>query len=289
MKTADFVLGYAKKNIIPLAVTVVSMTLLVGVQLLAPWIVRNMIATVTDPAAGAEALQQVTRLALLALGVYVLRGGLTFLRSYMAHVAGWSVVADVRSDIYQHLQRLSLRFYEDKQTGQLMSRTINDSDLIERLIAHAIPDVAVNVLMLVGVTLVLMSMNWRLALLSMLPIPVIVFAMRGFAKYVRPAFRARQRELGDLNATLNDNLSGIREIKAFTREHMEATRVRDHVIRYRDSMLRALRLMATFHPFVEFASALGTIVLIYFGGRWALNETLPIEDLVAFFIYLEML
>jgi ATP-binding cassette subfamily B protein len=289
MKTASFVLGYAKRNIIPLVLTVVSMTLLVGVQLLAPWLVRTMIATVTDPAAGQEAFQQVTRLALLALGVYVVRGGLTFVRSYMAHVAGWSVVADVRSDIYQHLQRLSLRFYEDKQTGQLMSRTINDSELIERLIAHAIPDVAVNLLMLVGVTLVLMSMSWRLALLSMLPIPMIVLAMRGFAKYVRPAFRARQRELGDLNATLNDNLSGIREIKAFTREHMEEAKVRDHVIRYRDSMLHALRLMATFHPFVEFASALGTIVLIYFGGRWVLNETLPIEDLVAFFLYLEML
>ena len=289
MNTADFVLGYAKRNIIPLALTVGSMTLLVGVQLLAPWIVRNMIATVTDPEAGVEGLQQVSRLALLALAVYAVRGGLTFLRSYMAHVAGWSVVADVRSDVYQHLQRLSLRFYEDKQTGQLMSRAVNDSDLIERLIAHAIPDVAVNLLMFVGVTLVLMSMSWRLALLSMLPIPIIVIAMRGFAKYVRPAFRARQKVLGELNATLNDNLSGIREIKAFTREHVEAAKVRDYVIRYRDSMLRALRLMATFHPFVEFASALGTIVLIYFGGRWALNETLAIEDLVAFFLYLEML
>jgi ATP-binding cassette subfamily B protein/subfamily B ATP-binding cassette protein MsbA len=289
MKTARFVLDYAKANTIPLALTVGSMILLVGLQLLAPWIVRDMIATVTDPEAGAEAVDQVSRLALLALVVYIVRGGLRFVRSYMAHVAGWNVVADVRSDIYRHLQRLSLRFYEDKQTGQLMSRTVNDSDLIERLIAHAIPDVVVNLLMFIGVSLVLLSMNWRLALLSMVPIPMIVFAMRGFAKYVRPAFRARQKELGDLNATLNDNISGIREIKAFTREQVEATNVRGHVMRYRDSMLRALRLMATFHPFVEFASALGTIVLIYFGGRLVLNMTLPIEDLVAFFLYLEML
>ena len=289
MKTVRFVSDYARRNGIPLALTVGSMILLVGLQLLAPWLVRSMIATVTDPEAGADAFQQVSRLALLALAVYTVRGGLTFVRSYMAHVAGWNVVADVRSDIYQHLQRLSLRFYEDKQTGQLMSRTINDSDLIERLIAHAIPDVMVNLLMFIGVSLVLLSMNWRLALLSMIPIPMIVFAMRGFAKYVRPAFRARQKELGELNATLNDNLSGIREIKAFTREQVEAVNVRDHIMRYRDSMLRALRLMATFHPFVEFASALGTIVLIYFGGQLVLNETLPIEDLVAFFLYLEML
>jgi len=289
VKSLKFVFKYTHKYVGPLALTVVSMLLLVGVQLLAPWIVKTMVATVTDPTAGPEAAGSIARLALLALAAYVVRVGLQFLRSYMAHVAGWSVVADVRSDVYEHLQRLSLRFYEDKQTGQLMSRTVNDSDLIEQLIAHAIPDVMVNALMLIGVTAVLINMNLQLTLLSMIPIPLIVLAMRGFAKYVRPAFRQRQVELGELNAALNDNLSGIREIKAFTREEAEATRIGDHIIRYRDSMLRALRLMATFHPAVEFASSLGTIVLIYFGGRLMLNQALPIEDLVAFFLYLEML
>ncbi len=289
MKSLKFVFKYTHQYVGPLALTVVSMLLLVGVQLLAPWIVKTMIATVTDPTARPEAADVITRLALLALAVYVGRAGLQFIRSYMAHVAGWSVVADVRSDVYEHLQRLSLRFYEDKQTGQLMSRAVNDSDLIEQLIAHAIPDLMVNALTLIGVTLVLMNMSWRLTLLSMIPIPLIVLAMRGFARYVRPAFRQRQAELGELNAALNDNLSGIREIKAFTREEAEAAHIFDHIVRYRDSMLRALRLMATFHPAVEFASSLGTIVLIYFGGRLMLNQALSIEDLVAFFLYLEML
>ncbi|HSJ54691.1 MAG TPA: ABC transporter ATP-binding protein, partial [Anaerolineae bacterium] len=179
--------------------------------------------------------------------------------------------------------------YENRQTGQLMSRMVNDSDLIEQLIAHAIPDVLVNVLMLVGVMAVLVSMSWQLALLSMIPIPLIVLAMRGFARYVRPAFRQRQVELGELNAALNDNLSGIREIKAFTREESEASHIWGRIVRYRDSLLRALRLMAMFHPFVEFASALGTLVLIYFGGRLVLNQELILADLVAYFLYLEML
>jgi ATP-binding cassette subfamily B protein len=157
------------------------------------------------------------------------------------------------------------------------------------LIAHAVPDVMVNVLMLIGVTVVLFSMSWQLALLSMIPIPLIVLAMRGYAKYVRPAFRGRQVELGELNAALNDNLSGIREIKAFTREELEAANIFGHIVRYRDSMLHALRLMATFHPSVEFASSLGTIVLVYFGGRLVLDQSLAIEDLVAYFLYLEML
>jgi len=289
VRSLRFVFQYARKYVRQLSVTVVSMLMLVGVQLYAPWLVRGMIAAVTGTPTGPDALDTVARLALIALVVFVARAVLSFLRSYMAHVAGWNVVADVRADIYSHLQRLSLRFYEDKQTGQLMSRTINDSELLENLIAHAIPDVTVNVLMFIGVTLVLVSMNWQLALLSMVPIPLIFFAMQGFSKYVRPAFRERQVELGELNATLNDNLAGIREIKAFTREEIEIANVWSRIVRYRDSMLRALRLMATFHPLVEFSSALGTIGLIYFGGRLLLNQTLPIEDLVAFFLYLELL
>ena len=289
MRHFRFLFKYAQRYAGPLALTVVSMVLLVGVQLLGPWIVKTMIATVTNSDAGPETVSSVARLAMLALAVYVARAGLRFVRSYMAHVAGWNVVADVRAEIYQHLQRLSLRFYEDKQTGQLMSRVVNDSDLLEQLIAHAIPDVMVNVLMLIGVTAVLFSMSWQLALLSMIPIPLIVLAMQGFGKYVRPAFRTRQVELGELNAALNDNFSGIREIKAFTREELEAANIHDHIERYRDSMLRALRLMATFHPFVEFSSSLGMILLVYFGGLFVLRKTLPIADLVAYFLYLEML
>ncbi|MCG2767877.1 MAG: ABC transporter ATP-binding protein [Chloroflexota bacterium] len=289
MKTFRFVLVYARKYVKPLVLTVVSMVLLVGARLVIPWIIRAMIAEVQHPAGAQAGLDTMLRLALLALGTYLLRAVLQFIRSYMAHVAGWGVVADCRRHVYEHLQQLSLRFYADKQTGQLMSRVINDSDKLETLIAHAVPDTLVNSLTFLGVGAVLFSLDWRLALLSMIPVPLVVFGMRGFAKYVLPAFRSRQKELGELNATLNDNLSGIREIKAFTREEIEAVRVGEYIMHYRDSMLHALRLMATFHPFVQFASSLGTIVLIYFGGQMAFQQTLPIEDLVAFFLYIEML
>jgi ATP-binding cassette, subfamily B, bacterial len=288
MGSLAFVFRYAKRYTRPLFWTVVSMLLLVGVQLLEPWIIKTMVGTVTKTGVGLEAMRSIGWLALLALGLYVARSGLQFLRNYAGHVAGWGVVADARRDIYQHLQRLSLRFYEDRQTGQLMSRMVNDSDMFERLIAHAIPDVAVNVLTFIGVSAVLVGLNWKLMLLALIPIPFIILAMQGFARFVRPAFRDRQKELGELNATLNDNLSGIREIKAFTREDVEAVRIGKHIDRYRDSMLRALRLMATFHPFVEFASSLGTIVLIYFGGKLALGQVLSVEDLVAFYLYLSM-
>jgi ATP-binding cassette, subfamily B, bacterial len=264
------------------------MLLLVGVQLLIPWIVRTLIASITSATPDQDVLPLITRLGVLALLIYIARAGLQFLRSYMAHVAGWGVVADVRKHIYEHMQRLSLRFYEDKQTGQLMSRVINDTDLFEALIAHAVPDVFVNLITLIGVSLVLFTINWQLTLLSLVPIPLVFLSLRVYARRVRPAFVKRQKELGDLNATLNDNLTGIREIKAFTREEEELMRVGTRVERYLRSNLNALRLMAIFHPFVEFTSSLGLLIVIYFGGRLALRQELPIADLVAFFLYLEM-
>jgi ATP-binding cassette subfamily B protein/subfamily B ATP-binding cassette protein MsbA len=122
----------------------------------------------------------------------------------------------------------------------------------------------------------------------MIPIPLVVLSLRIYAKYVRPAFVVRQKELGNLNALLNDNISGIREIKAFTREDTELVRVGMGIDRYRRSLLSALRLMATFQPFIEFTSSLGTLVVIYFGGQLAFQQVLPVADLVAFFLYLEM-
>ncbi len=287
MKPFQLIFSYARKYTPSLIVTAISMLALVGVQLLIPWVIKLLVARVTDPATALESMDYITKLTMIVMIVFIARAGLQFVRSYVAHVAGWGVVADVRKYIYEHMQRLSLRFYEDKQVGQLMSNVVNDTDLFEQLIAHAIPDVVVNVITLIGVTTVLFVLNWKLALLSTIPIPLVVGSLRVYAKYVRPAFRQRQKELGNLNALLNDNLSGIREIKAFTREEDEARRVHEGIDNYRRSLLRALRLMATFQPFVDFASSLGTLIVIYFGGRLALQGILPVADLVAFFLYLE--
>ena len=288
MKSLAFVFKFARRYTTPLILTVISMVLLVGAQLVIPWIIRNLINTVTSDGLTLESFDTITRLTIIALLVYLLRAGLQFVRSYMAHIAGWGVVADLRKLVFNHLQRLNLRFYEDKQTGQMMSRVVNDTDLFEQLIAHAVPELIVNLLTFVGVGAVLFSLNWKLTLFSILPIPLVIFSLRLYAKRVRPAFVFRQQELGELNAILNDNISGIRDIKAFTQESVSLEKVGSRVDHYRRSLLNALKLMATFHPFVEFTSSLGTLVVIYFGGRLVVQGGLPIADLVAFFLYLDL-
>ena len=260
---------------------------LVAAQLLIPWIIRLLIDKLTTEPLGQDTIDFITRISLIAFVVFVARAIMQFIRSYAAHVAGWGVVSDARRLVYEHIQKLSLRFYEDKQTGQLMSRIINDTDLFERMIAHALPDVVVNTITLVGVTIILLSMNVRLTLLTLLPIPLIVAAVIGYSKLVRPAFKNRQQSVGELNAVLNDSLSGIREVKAFAREEDALDKVDDKIQLVLHKNLRALKLMAIFNPIFDFAAGIGQLLVIYFGARMAITGTLSIANLVAFFLYLD--
>ena len=282
------ILRYARRYVRPLSLATAATVALVGMQLLVPWIVNRLISGVGETVQSSAPLTVVTALAGGLLALYVIRAFLRFAASYMSHTAGWGVVADARQDVYEHLQKLSLRFYEDQQTGQLMSRVVNDTDKFENLISHAVPETLVNILTLAGVSAVIFTMNWRLALITLAPIPIIVLAVRAYTRFVAPAFRTRQRELAELNAILQDNLAGMREIKAFNHEDREARRIGGRIESYRHSLLRALRLMAVFSPFVEFASSLGTVIVIYFGGRLAFQKSLSIGDLVAFILYLDM-
>ncbi len=271
-----------------MVLTVLAMLALVGAQLLIPWLIRTLINALTVETLSNATLDLITKLTVIALLVFIARGIMQFIRSYAAHLAGWGVVSDARKYVYQHLQQLSLRYYEDKQTGELMSRVINDTDLFERFISHAVPELFVNVISLIGITAVLFSMNWQLTLLAMIPIPLVILGLVLYSKIVRPAFRNRQDQLGELNAIMSDSITGVREIKAFTREDIVLGRVGQSIDNYRRSLLKALKLMAIFQPFLDFTSSIGQLLVIYFGGRLAFAGSLSIADLVAFFLYLEM-
>ncbi len=267
--------------------TILAMLGLVGVQLAIPWLIRSILNKLTLEPISGDTLKFISQVALIALGIYLARALMQYVRSYASHVAGWGVVASARRFVYEHLQKLSLRFYADKQTGQLMSSVINDTDLFEQMISHAIPDMIVNGTTLIGISLILASMNVRLTLISLFPIPLILIGMRFYSRYVRPMFRKRQQALGELNAVLNDNLSGVREIKSFAHEEMAFEKVDEKVENYLKLNLRALRMMATFSPLLDFFSSAGQLAVIYFGSRMAVAGQLTVPDLVAFYLYLE--
>ena len=233
-------------------------------------------------------LNRVIQLALGLLGLYLLRILFRFGSNYLTHKAAWHLVGDLRSRLYNKLQSLDLGFFHDKQTGDLMSRVINDTRDFELLYAHMIPDILTNVATFVGVLVILLTVNWKLALITCCPIPLILLSGVVFSKIVRPFFKASQKSMGELNAQLQDSLSGLHEIQAFGQEKYESQRVQEKNLAQVGAMLRALRASAIFHPSVEFLSSAGTVLVVFFGGFLAYRNQLSVEDIVAFMLYLSL-
>lgn len=269
-----------------LLITAVAILALTGLDLIAPQLVRRMLAYLeTD---GLLTMDNLIPIALGLLGLYLVKIIFRFLASYMSHVGSWKLVANMRTHVYDHMQKLSMGFFHDKQTGQLMSITINDVRTFESLIAHAIPDLAANTLVLVGVAIILFSMNPTLAALTLIPVPFLILVTRIYAKKVRPNFRLAQEKIAELNAVLQDNFSGLKEIQVFNKQAQERQRVDDKSQSHMTAMLRALRQGAVFHPALEFLTSLGTVIVIFFGGMLAMQGTMRGSDIVGFMLYLDL-
>ena len=269
-----------------LALSGASTLILTGLSLIAPWLIKELVSILTTNKNMINPMSKILQLALLLTIVYAARVAFNYIYRYYSHAAAWKLVADMRVRVYDHLQKLSLRFYHDKQTGQLMSRTINDTATFETLIAHSIPDIVTNFLVLVGITIILFILNPILALLTLVPIPFLAYATIIFTRRILPNFRQAQKTVGELNAVLQDNLSGIREIQVFNQQIRETKRIEKHAYSYAEAIIHALRLSAIFHPTVEFFSSLGTVIVVGFGGWLALQNKMSISDLIGFLLYL---
>ena len=269
-----------------LYVTAILATLgLTAVNLAAPRVLSALTGVVE---AGTISLPVIRTLALILLGLYLLRVLFRFLSNYLAHKAAWYLVGDLRGRLYDRLQSFDLGFFHDKQTGDLMSRVVNDTRDFELLYAHIIPELITNLVTFAGVLAILLAINWKLALITCFPIPLILVSGVIFAKKVRPFFKVSQKCMGELNARLQDNLSGIHEIQSFCQEDYENGRVQEKNYSQVRAMLRALRASAAFHPSVEFLSSAGTVLVVFFGGLMAYRNLLSVEDIVAFVLYLSL-
>lgn len=257
------------------------------VNLTAPKVLSSMTGVV-EKGVDDSALDTIMKFALTLLLLYLLRILFRFLSNYLAHKAAWHLVGDLRIRLYNKLQSLDLGFFHDKQTGDLMSRVVNDTRDFELLYAHMIPDIITNLVTFLGVLIILLTINWKLALITCCPIPLILLSGVIFAKIVRPFFRASQKCMGELNAQLQDSLSGLHEIQSFGQEAYESKKLNTKNFEQVTAMLRALRASAIFHPCVEFLSSAGTILVVFFGGYLAYKNQISVADIVAFVLYLSL-
>ena len=266
---------------------ILSTFLLTLINLAAPKVLSEMTGIVS---AGIDdsGMSKIRLLTIILVVLYLFRILCRFLSNYLAHKAAWYLVGDLRTRTYDKLEHMHIGYFHDKQTGDLMSRIVNDTRDFELLYAHMIPETITNIVTFLGVLIVLLLINWKLALITCAPLPLIFISGIIFTRKVRPFFKVSQKKMGELNGKLQDNLSGIQEIQSFGREEYETERVDEKNFEHIHAMLKALKISAIFHPTVEFISSLGTILIVAFGGYLAWTEGLQVADIVAFLLYLSL-
>ena len=258
---------------------------LTSLNLLHPLLIRSLIRTI-QKATGQDAARQVALLGILLAATYFIRSFFRFIYMYLGHKLAYSFVGDMRVLLYEHLQKLSARFFSNRQTGELLKRVMSDTRDLEPLLAHYIPDMTVNCLVLLGVGTILFSLNPKLAALAIVPMPLLLFGNLFFGKRVRSTLKDSSSRLGRLTGVIQDNLVGIKEIQLFTQEGKEYERIHAASSDVTRIHVFGLKMQSILAPSMEFLTSLGIVFTVFFGGSAVLGRTMPVEDLVAFLLYL---
>jgi len=261
--------------------------MLTGINLIAPRIMAAMTGLVAEGVTQ-EKLVTIFWMAGILLGLFFIRILFRFLSSYCSHRAAWKLVLELRQKVYNTIQSFSMDYFHNKQTGELLSRVMNDVATFELIYAHIMPDIITNFVTLTGVTIIIFSINPNLALITCIPVPFILISGWIYSHKVRPNFRRMQKSQGELSAQLQDNLSGIQEIQAFNRQTSASQKVLNKSEDFTRNMLHALRFNAVFHPSVEFMTSLGSVIVVGAGGYFAFRNQLSVTDVVAFLLYLSL-
>lgn len=252
-----------------------------GLQLVQPWLTK----TVIDDYIPARNLDGVALIGLTFVGVLVASFALEFLQTWLMQLMGQRIMFDMRMQIYEHLQRLSLSFYDKNPVGRLMTRVTSDVDVLNDLFSSGVVAVFGDVFTLAGIMIVLVTMDWRLALIAFSVLPLIVLVTQWFRRHVRDLYREVRAWVARINAFLQENITGMATVQLFRREAINFARFEDINARHRDANLRSIFYYAIFYPAIELVSALAAALIIWFGGGWVGEGTLTLGALVAFLQY----
>ncbi|MFC1716426.1 ABC transporter ATP-binding protein [Candidatus Poribacteria bacterium] len=235
---------------------------------------------------GPEISMRLNMLVLAILGIHIINTGLGALRSYMMRWLGNKVIYDLRTSAYEYLQRLSLSFYNKKETGRLMSRISRDTERLQGFIVRGLQEFLMDILMLTGMCVVLFVVNWRLAALTLIPVPGITVASVIFGKKMHIVFHKVMRRMAGISAILADTIPGVRVVKAFAAEDREVDRFNAQSIDYFRTSMYAAKLSTIYFPLMGLGTFLGGIMIRFFGGRSLLAGEMSLGDLMLFMGYM---
>ncbi|HEX5436280.1 MAG TPA: ABC transporter ATP-binding protein [Gemmatimonadaceae bacterium] len=223
------------------------------------------------------------------LGVAVVRGIFAFVQGFLAERASQGVAYDLRDRLFAHIGHLSFSFYDKVQTGQLLTRLTNDVEQIRTFAGTGVVQVVAAAAMLVGAIALLLAINAMLTVVVLATIAPVVLLLARFVRRIAPLFRLVQQGVGRINAVLQQDLAGVRTIRAYGREHEEDVRYSAANDELLDRYIVTIRAIANNFPFVFFFASLGTLVVIWVGGLQVIGHRLSIGELIAFNSYLAFL
>ncbi len=226
--------------------------------------------------------------ALLMIGLvfaFLVRSGLQFIVTYWGHLLGVRMEADMRRDLFGHLQTLSFRFYDQNRTGKLMSRVISDLFEIVELAHHGPEDLLISSLTLVGSFIAMLLIRWELALILLVIIPIIIWITMRSRKNMAAASRAVKARTADINADLENSISGVRVAKAFTNEEYEIQKFDRGNSNYREAKRGYYKAMAFFSGGMEFTTSLLNIIVISAGAIFVVRGSMTLTDMLTFILY----
>ncbi|MEK6620778.1 MAG: ABC transporter ATP-binding protein [Chloroflexota bacterium] len=280
-------LTYLRPYGVWVVVALVLLLLLSATQIAPPILAKFVIDSAVAPTVAGELTPEegLTRLGLLGvlyLAILLASAGLRYAQSLLTAVVGQRAMYDLRLELFGHLQHLSLSFFDRNPVGRLMTRITNDIDALTDMVSRGVVSIFGDVFMLVGIAIVMLILDWRLALVTFLAIPVLVGLTAYFRGMMRESFRAIRIRLARVNAYLNETLSGMSVVQLFTREPETFRRfdaLNDDLYR---ANVGAVRAMSTFQPAVNFTRASTSALLFLGGGYWILRGEMTIGTLLAF-------
>ena len=284
MKSLLRILRYIRPYRSLALMTLVCAGLTTVLELIPPWLTKVVIDEVIQK-------QRADLLPWIIAGLivtYGMRNIFGSLRIRFNNTLEQKVVYDLRDQVFSALQRLSISYYENRSTGEIMSRVNNDTEHVERIFIDGLESMLTASLTLIGIMIMLFLLNWKLALLSLLPIPLLVLSASTFTKRMHRYYHDIRRSSADLNAYLQDAISGIRETIGFNQQSSERTRFNVLSHDYSQSNLNAMYLWSLYSPSMMFVGSLGTVLILWFGGHEVLSGSLTLGELVMFLGYLAL-
>jgi ATP-binding cassette subfamily B protein len=225
------------------------------------------------------------RIALVFLAILLASFALEFVQTWTLQMTGQRIMFDMRTEIYGHLQRLDVQFYDRNPVGRLMTRVTTDVDVLNDLFTAGVVSIFGDIFMLVGIMVVMVVMDWRLALVAFSVLPLIVLVTQWFRRNARESYRTVRMWIARINAFLQEHITGMSTVQLFRQEGRTAARFEDINRKHRDANVQSIFYYAVFYPAIEVIGALAAALIIWFGGGWTLEGTLTLGSLVAFLQY----